>query len=86
MVKNLIKKKIKKLKQTKLHDLLKWNENIIEHDICLIDQQSCKYNTNTKKKGFIFFNNKKILYNSVLILVLTISVLQVKNESDSSDV
>lgn len=86
MVKNLIKKKIKKLKQTKLHDLLKWNENIIEHDICLIDQQSCKYNTNTKKKGFIFFNNKKILYNSVLILVLNISVLQVKNESDSSDV
>lgn len=85
MVKNLIKKKIKKLKQ-KLHDLLKWNGNIIEHDICLIDQQSCKYNTNTKKKGFIFFNNKKILYNSVLILVLTISVLQVKNESDSSDV
>lgn len=34
-----------------------------------------------KKRSFIFFNNKKILYNSMLILVLTISVLQVKNDS-----
>lgn len=34
-----------------------------------------------KKISFIFFNNKKILYNSMLILVLTISVLQVKNDS-----
>lgn len=33
-----------------------------------------------KKRSFIFFN-KKILYNSMLILVLTISVLQVKNDS-----
>lgn len=34
-----------------------------------------------KKRSFIFFNNKKILYNSMLIFVLTISVLQVKNDS-----